>query len=209
MAPRAAAVVIALLATGLVAGCGDSDSPEARSPTAAAKQEASAPAKKGPVYHVEIAGSEFEGAERVGGIYWLKLGWRNIGANRLPMLAVTFSTTDGFITTHNRTGLSRSPAFATAEGPVWRLMPGYPRIAGTSGLAGTTSDGKTFKLGPLAPHKRRLTIWKLKALASGHFTLRHDVNGDLSENSETRSPFYGESPFGFYEVKIARGGPGA
>jgi hypothetical protein len=159
--------------------------------------------ESGPTYHIEIDGSEYPTVQKVGRAYALKLGWRNYGKNRVPMLAVTFSTVKGFISSSNRKKVSGSPAFATGAGPVWSLAPGYPRIAGTQKPAGTSTDGKTFLLGPLEPGERRLTIWKLRALRPGKYSLSHEAAGDLGGHSKTKSPFPGLAPGGWYEVQIA------
>jgi hypothetical protein len=234
-----ASIPVVVFAIALLTGCGGSESSDAGSTTEASppptqasepstpasspsfppekkpatgkpkKRKAKAAVQTGPVYQIKIDGTEIETEQRVGKVYRLKLGWYNFGDNTVPNLAVTFSTTRGFITTTERDGRTGRPAFATAGGPVWKLLPGYPRLAGTAELAGTTSDGKTFTLGPLEPREKKLTIWKLKAVAPGRFSLKHEAAGDLSDESLTKSPYRGLAPGSWYQIEISPSGSGA
>lgn len=231
-----AGIAIAVLAAALLSGCGGSGSSDAETSAPAAEtsapaSESPAPAKNaaarnaatgaadksapkaavktGPVYHLTVEGSEFSTLQKVGETSVLHLGWHNFGDNTVPMLAISLSTTPGHISVTGRDGLSRSPAFVSpAGGPVWKLLPGYPRLVGSSRPAGTTPDGKTFTFGPLAPGATKKMIWKLRAVAPGEYTLKYRASGDLSNDSRTKSPYPGLPPGSWYEIDVAPGKAG-
>lgn len=158
-----------------------------------------------PFYQIELDQSEFPVEQKAGNAKLLKLGWRNYGDTTAPNLAVTFSTTRGQSSIVGKERDSPAPAFATAKGgPVWKLLPGFPRPAGGSeskAIGGLTPDGKTFYFGPLAPGEARYFIWKLRALHSGTYTLKYQATGDLNEKSITESPF-GVPPGAWFSARI-------
>lgn len=159
-----------------------------------------------PFYQIELLESKFPVWQRLGNAKLLKLGWRNYGETTVPNLAVTFSTTRGQSSIEGKERDSPAPAFSTLKGgPVWKLLPGFPRPAGGSEsdvIGSLTPDGKTFTFGPLAPGEAKHIVWKVRAVHTGTYTLKYGATGDLSEKSITESPF-GVPPGAWFSARIS------
>jgi hypothetical protein len=176
----------------LLAACGgDDESPAAVEPAG--------------TYDVRVTEASFPTEQDLGQTSLLRLGFRNTGEETVPVLAVTVSiagkqgeTSSLPFAIHDPT-----PGLAQADRPVWVLAATYPRLHGSSDPGGaSTSNRKTFALGPLKPGQTTKAVWKLSAVKAGKFTLRYSVAAGLSGEARARTTG-GVAPGGSFVTEIA------
>jgi hypothetical protein len=155
-------------------------------------------------YDVAVTAASFPAEQDLGQTSLLKLGFRNTGDKAVPVLAVTISITGKQGETsalpfgiHDPT-----PGLAQSDRPVWVLAATYPRLQGSSEPGGaSTSNPKTFALGPLKPGETTKAVWKLSAVRAGKYTLRYSVAAGLGgqAKAETRG---GVAPGGSFVTEV-------
>lgn len=175
----------------LLAACGGGDS----------SSEAN---ERAGTYDLRVTDVSFPTEQELGQTSLLKLGFRNTGDETVPVLAVTISiagrqgeTSSLPFAIHDPT-----PGLAQADRPVWVLAATYPRLQGSSNPGGaSTSNDKTFALGPLKPGQTTKAVWKLSAVRAGKYTLRYHVAAGLGgeAKAETRG---GVAPGGSIVTEI-------
>lgn len=179
----------------LLAACGGGSSSDASQPAG--------------TYDVKVTDASFPTAQRLGQTSLMRLGVRNTGKKTLPALTVTVSIA-------GKEGQSSSlpfgirdpqPGLAQPDRPVWVLAETYPRLAGSSEPGGaSTSNRKTFSLGPLKPGATTKAIWKLSAVKAGHFTVLYGIDAGLSGTAKARTTG-GVAPGGSFVTEIAAVSP--
>jgi hypothetical protein len=135
----------------------------------------------------------------------LRLGVRNTGHKALPALTVTVSIAgkEGQTSSLPFGIRDPTPGLAQPDRPVWVLSEGYPRLAGSSSPGGASSSNrKTFVLGPLKPGATTKAVWKLSAVKSGHFTVLYNIDAGLSGTAKARTSG-GVAPGGSFVTEIS------
>jgi hypothetical protein len=155
-------------------------------------------------YDVRVTGASFPAEQDLGQTSLLKLGFRNDGDKAVPVLAVTISIAgkQGETSTLPFGVHDPTPGLAQSDRPVWVLAATYPRLQGSSEPGGaSTSNAKTFALGPLKPGDTTKAVWKLSAVRAGKYTLRYSVAAGLGgkAKAETRG---GVAPGGSIVTEI-------
>jgi len=173
----------------MLAACGESSS------------DANQPAG---TYDVRVTDASFPAEQRLGQTSLLQLGVRNTGKKALPALTVTLSIA-------GKEGQSSSLPFgiqdpqtglAQPDRPVWILAAGYPKLAGSSDPGGaSTSNRKTFSLGPLKPGAATEAVWKLSAVRAGKYTVLYKVDAGLSGTAKARTTG-GVAPGGSFVTEV-------
>lgn len=155
-------------------------------------------------YKVDVIDASFPSEQRLGQTSLLRLSVRNAGEETVPTLTVTIGI-DG------KDGRNSSLPFgvhdaqaglAQGDRPVWVLAETYPRFAGSSDPGGaSTSNRKTFALGPLKPGRTATAIWKLSAVKAGDWTLAYRVGAGLGTQVKAETSDGGK-PGGTFDAEI-------
>jgi hypothetical protein len=156
-------------------------------------------------YEVRVTEAAFPSEQRLGQTSLLRLGVRNTGQKTLPALTVTMSIAGKAGQTSPLPFGVRdpTPGLAQPERPVWVLSAGYPRLAGSSSPGGASSSNrKTFVLGPLKPGATTKAVWKLSAVKSGHFTVLYEIDAGLSGTAKAETS-NGVAPGGSFVTEIS------
>jgi hypothetical protein len=160
-------------------------------------------------YRVRVTEAAFPTEQHLGQTSLLKLGVRNSGEKTLPALTVTISIAGKqgqtsalpFGVSDPQTGL------AQPDRPVWVLAQTYPRLVDSSEPGGaSTSNPKTFDLGPLKPGATTEAVWKLSAVRAGHFTVLYNVDAGLSGTAVAKTKG-GVAPGGSFSTEISAAPP--
>jgi len=171
---------------------------------AACGEESSDSNEKAGTYRIDVVHSSFPPEQRLGQTSLMRLGFRNAGDQTVPTLTVTISIGGKQGAESSLPFAIRDPQPGLAQGdrPVWVLSETYPRFAGSSEPGGaSTSNRKTFALGPLKPGATATAIWKLSAVKAGRWTIAYRVGAGLGEQvkAETAS---GGQPGGTFIAEI-------
>jgi len=156
-------------------------------------------------YDVRVTEAAFPSEQRLGQTSLLRLGVRNTGHKALPALTVTVSIAgkEGQASSLPFGIRDPTPGLAQPDRPVWVLSEGYPRLAGSSSPGGASSSNrKTFVLGPLKPGATTKAVWKLSAVKSGHFTVLYNIDAGLSGTAKARTSG-GVAPGGSFVTEIS------
>jgi hypothetical protein len=156
-------------------------------------------------YDVRVTHASFPTEQRLGQTSLLRLGVRNTGSKAVPGLTVSVSIAgeEGQASSLPFGISDPQPGLAQPDRPVWVLAQTYPRLFGSSDPGGaSTSNGKTFALGPLKPGETTEAVWKLSAVKAGKFTLLYDVGAGLSSEVKARTDG-GVAPGGSFATEIA------
>lgn len=156
-------------------------------------------------YDVRVTEAAFPSEQRLGQTSLLRLGVRNTGHKTLPALTVTVSIAgkEGQTSSLPFGIRDPTPGLAQPDRPVWVLSEGYPRLAGSSSPGGASSSNrKTFVLGPLKPGATTKAVWKLSAVKSGHFTVLYNIDAGLSGTAKARTSG-GVAPGGSFVTEIS------
>jgi hypothetical protein len=161
-------------------------------------------------YRVNVTAASFPTDQQLGQTSLLALGIRNGGKKEVPALTVT-------ITIAGKEGSNSSLPFgvrdpqaglAQADRPVWVLAQGYPKFAGSSEPGGaSTSNRKTFNLGPLKPGETASALWKLSAVKAGKYTLIYRIDAGLSGEAKAVTGKNDVAPGGSFVTEISRETP--
>ena len=157
-------------------------------------------------YQVRVTEASFPTEQRLGQTSLLQLGVRNTGKKTIPALTVT-------ITVAGKRGAQSSLPFAVhdpqaglAQGdrPVWVLSETYPRLVGSSQPGGASSSNrKTFVLGPLKAGDTTAAVWKLSAVKAGKFTLLYRIDAGLSGEAKAVTGKKDVPPGGSFATEIS------
>lgn len=148
-------------------------------------------------YQLEVVDASFPNEQFLGQTTLMKLGVRNAGDETVPNLVVTIGV-------GGKAGADSALPFgvrdaqaglAQSDRPVWVLAEHYPRFAGSSDPGGaSTSNRKTFALGPLKPGATATAIWKLSAVRAGDWQVLYRVGAGLGTQVKAEVP--GGGPVG-------------
>lgn len=190
---RALAAGLASLAlAGSVTACGDSSSSSSGSGDAEG------------TYDVEVTRAEFPAQQRLGQTSLMTIGVKNTGERTIPALSVTISVAgeEGETSSLPFAIHDPQPDLAQPDRPVWVLEEDFPRFVGSSKNAGTSSpNDKSFDFGALKAGDTAAGVWKLSAVRDGRFTVRYEVDADLSGAAKAESAD-GVKPGGTFAVRI-------
>ncbi|MET0558908.1 MAG: hypothetical protein ABW065_09600 [Solirubrobacterales bacterium] len=155
-------------------------------------------------YHVKVTEASFPTDQNLGQTSLLRLGVRNSGDKTVPTLTVTVSLA-------GKQGSSSMLPFgvrdatvgvAQPDRPAWVLAAGYPKLHGSSDPGGaSTSNPKTFALGPLKPGEMTDAVWKLTAVRQGHYTVLYRVGAGLASGIHAKTEG-GVAPGGSFVVDV-------
>ena len=121
-------------------------------------------------YRVDVVDASFPAEQRLGQTSLMRLAIRNTGKGTVPAVTVTISIggKEGAASSLPFAIHDPQPGLSQGDRPVWVLAESYPRFAGSSEPGGaSTSNRKTFALGPLKPGATATAIWKLSAVKAG------------------------------------------
>ncbi len=155
-------------------------------------------------YQVEVLDASFPNEQRLGQTSLLKLSVRNTGDETVPTVTVTIGIDgkDGSDSSLPFGVRDRTAGIAQSDRPVWVLSEGYPRFVGSSDPGGaSTSNRKTFALGPLKPNQTASAIWKLSAVKAGDWTVAYRVGAGLGTGVKAETPS-GGVPKGTFVANI-------
>lgn len=155
-------------------------------------------------YQVKVVDANFPSEQRLGQTTLMRLAIRNTGEHTVPTLTVT-------IAIGGKQGENSSLPFgvddpqaglAQSDRPVWVLAESYPRFVGSSDPGGaSTSNRKTFALGPLKPNQTATAVWKLSAVKAGDWTVAYRVGAGLGTQVKAETANGGE-PGGTFVATI-------
>lgn len=148
-------------------------------------------------YQLEVVDASFPNEQFLGQTTLMKLGVRNAGDEAVPNLVVTISVggKDGQGSSLPFGVHDAQAGLAQSDRPVWVLAEHYPRFAGSSDPGGaSTSNRKTFALGPLKPGATATAIWKLSAVKAGDWQVLYRVGAGLGTQVKAEVP--GGGPVG-------------
>lgn len=141
-------------------------------------------------YRLRVNEASFPTDQQLGQTSLLRLGVRNTGKETVPNLTVTLSIagkqgSDSALPFGVR---DRTEGLAQPDRPAWVLAAGYPKLDGSEEPGGTsTSNPKTFALGPLKPGQSTDAVWKLVAVKAGHFTVLYRVGAGLASDIHAKT----------------------
>lgn len=160
-------------------------------------EESSDSNERAGTYELEVVDASFPNEQFLGQTALMKLGVRNAGDEQVPNVVVTVSI-------GGKAGQDSSLPFAVhdpqaglaqSDRPVWVLAEHYPRFAGSDEPGGaSTSNRKTFALGPLKPGATATAIWKLSAVKAGDWQVLYRVGAGLGAQVKAEVP--GGGPVG-------------
>lgn len=139
---------------------------------------------------MRVTDASFPTEQHLGQTSLMRLVVRNTGKKALPVLAVTVSVAGKEGQDSSLPFGIRDPeaGLAQPDRPVWVLAAGYPKLAGSSEPGGaSTSNPKTFSLGPLKPDATTEAVWKLSAVKAGDFTVLYRINAGLSGSAKAKT----------------------
>lgn len=155
-------------------------------------------------YQLEVVDASFPSEQFLGQTTLMKLGVRNAGDEAVPNVVVTVSIggEDGQDSSLPFGVDDRQAGLAASDRPVWVLAEHYPRFAGSSEPGGaTTSNRKTFALGPLEPGATANAVWKLSAVRAGDWQVLYRVGAGLGTQVKAETPG-GGPPGGSFAAEI-------
>lgn len=155
-------------------------------------------------YSLHVTEASFPGEQRLGETSLLRLGVRNTGKKTVPTLIVTVSIAGKAGANSNIAFAVREPqpGLAQPDRPAWVLAAGYPKLNGSNERGGaTTSNPKTFALGPLKPGETTTAVWKLSAVRVGHYTVTYEIGAGLSPEVKAKTSG-GVAPGGSFVADI-------
>jgi hypothetical protein len=155
-------------------------------------------------YQVDVVDASFPNEQRLGQTSVMKLSIRNTGEETVPTVTVTIGITgkDGEDSALPFGIRDQTAGLAQADRPVWVLAETYPRFVGSSEPGGaSTSNRKTFALGPLKPNETASALWKLSAVKAGDWKIAYRVGAGLGTQVKAETPS-GEVPEGIFAADI-------
>lgn len=156
-------------------------------------------------YSLRVTDAAFPAEQQLGETSLLRLGVRNTGRKTVPTLTVSVSIAGKEGANSNVAFAVREPqpGLAQPDRPAWVLAAGYPKLNDSSEAGGaTTSNPKTFALGPLKPGETTTAVWKLTAVRVGHYTVTYRVGAGLSSEVKAKTTG-GVAPGGSFVADIS------
>ena len=156
-------------------------------------------------YSLRVTDASFPSEQQLGQTSLLRLGVRNTGKKTVPTLTVSVSIAGKEGTDSNIAFAVRDPqpGLAQPDRPAWVLAAGYPKLDGSNEAGGaSTSNRKTFALGPLKPGETTTAVWKLSAVRVGHYTVVYRVGAGLSSDVKAKTTG-GVAPGGSFVADIS------
>jgi hypothetical protein len=162
-------VALALTALAL-AGCGGGSRQDAHEPAG--------------TFAMKV-GARFPAAQSIARPSRFVVAVRNTGTQTVPNVAVTIDSFD-----YN----SNYPGLAVRQRPVWAIERGPGAIASppvqTENVSlpggGQTAYVNTWALGPLAPGKTKVFVWRVVPVKAGTFTVHYVVSAGLAGKAKAR-----------------------
>jgi hypothetical protein len=169
-APKTSVVAASGLAALALAGCGGGTRQDAQEPSG--------------TYGMRAVAS-FPAAQSIARTSRFVVAVRNTGTQTVPNVAVTIDSFD-----YN----SNYPGLAVRKRPVWAIERGPGAIASppveTENVSlpggGQTAYVNTWALGPLAPGKSKLFVWRVVPVKSGTYTVHYVVSAGLAGKAKVR-----------------------
>lgn len=155
-------------------------------------------------YSLRVTEASFPGEQQLGETSLLRLGVRNTGDKTVPILTVTISLAgkEGSDASLAFAVRDPQPGLAQPDRPAWVLAAHYPKLDGSNKPGGaSTSNPKTFTLGPLKPGQTTTAVWKLSAVRVGHYTVTYRVGAGLSNEVKAKTTG-GVAPGGSFVADI-------
>jgi hypothetical protein len=156
-------------------------------------------------YRVKVTEASFPTEQRLGQTSLLQLGVRNTGKKTVPALTVSISIAgkEGKDSSLPFGVRDPQPGLAQADRPIWVLSEGYPRLDGSSSPGGASSSNrKTFVLGPLKAGETTTAVWKLSAVRPGNYTLLYGIDAGLGGEAKAETTG-GVAPGGSFATEIS------
>lgn len=167
-------------------------------------EESSDSNERAGTYQLEVVDASFPNEQFLGQTTLMKLGVRNAGDEDVPNVVVTIGV-------GGKAGQDSSLPFgvhdaqaglAQSDRPVWVLAEHYPRFVGSTEPGGaSTSNRKTFALGPLKAGATATAVWKLSAVKAGDWQVLYRFGAGLGTQVKAETPG-GGPPGGSFSASI-------
>jgi hypothetical protein len=176
--------VAAVLAAGLVAGCGGGDRQDANEPSG--------------TFKVDVLEHSFSAKQSIASSAVMKIVVKNADTRTIPNVAVTVTSDDDAKGGAGFTTRSSAPDLADSTRQLWIVDKG-PR-------GGDTAYVSTWALGPLAKGATKTFEWHVTPVVSGTHVLRWHVAAGLNGKAVARTPD-GQDPVGTFRVNVSQAPP--
>jgi hypothetical protein len=173
--------VAAIVAAGLVAGCGGDERQDANEPSG--------------TFQVDVVKASFPKQQRLANSAVMKVVVRNSGDETIPNVAVTITSDDGAHGGAGFTTRSTAPDLADPTRQLWIVDQG-PR-------GGDTAYVSTWALGPLAKGDTKTFEWHVTPVVAGSHMLRWHVAAGLNGKAVARTED-GKDPVGTFPVNVSQ-----
>lgn len=173
--------VAAIVAAGLVAGCGGDERQDANEPSG--------------TFQVDVVKASFPKQQRLANSAVMKVVVRNSGDETIPNVAVTITSDDGAHGGAGFTTRSTAPDLADPTRQLWIVDQG-PR-------GGDTAYVSTWALGPLAKGDTKTFEWHVTPVVAGSHMLRWHVAAGLNGKAVARTKD-GKDPVGTFPVNVSQ-----
>lgn len=177
-----AAGAAAVVAAGLVAGCGGSGE----------RQDAD---EASGTFKVDVTRAAFPARQHLAASSELRLTVRNADTRAIPNVAVTLSGNDPNVPGSGFATRSENPALADARKPLWIVDRG-PRD-------GDTVYVGTWALGRLDAGQSRTFVWNVTPVVGGMHTIRWRVGAGLNGKAQAQTA-NGDEAAGSFRVNVSR-----
>jgi hypothetical protein len=172
----------AVVAAGLIGGCGGSGERQDAHESAAS-------------YKVDVTRASFPARQRLAASSELRLTVRNADTRTIPDVVVTLSGNDPNVPGSGFATRSSNPELADPTKPLWIVDRG-PRDGDTVYLG-------TWALGELAPGRSRTFTWNVTPVVGGMHTVRWRVAAGLNGKAQAQTAD-GDQATGSFRVSVSR-----
>ena len=148
------------------------------------------------IYSVDLPEHSFPVHQQLAAPVELRLAVRNAGSRPIPDVAATIEMgggADGTAVAAFGSNLS-DPQLSSHSRPVW--------IVDAGPSDGDTAYANTWTLGPVAPGRTRVFVWRVVPVRSGSYTVRYKLTGSLTGRSQLRLAD-GSAPHGSFTVHVS------
>jgi hypothetical protein len=173
--------VAAIVAAGLVAGCGGGERQDENEPSG--------------TFKVDVVKASFPPRQRLANSAVMKVVVRNAGDQTIPNVAVTITSDDGAKGGAGFTTRSSAVGLADPTRQLWIVDKG-PR-------GGDTAYLSTWALGSLAKGATKTFEWHVTPVVAGSHTLRWHVAAGLNGKAVARTED-GKDPVGTFPVNVSQ-----
>jgi hypothetical protein len=172
--------VAAIIAAGLIAGCGGGERQDANEPSG--------------TFKVKVLKASFPPHQRLANKATMRVVVRNDSGKTIPNVAVTVTSDDDAKGGAGFTTRSTNPDLADPTRQLWIVDQG-PR-------GGDTAYVSTWALGPLAAGHTQTFEWHVTPVVAGTHMLRWHVAAGLNGKAVARTA-NGQDPAGTFRVRVA------